>query len=133
MFPRVVRAAVLCAAFAATMLAVMTLTRPAHAAPAPFCDDRGATALAAPPALEAPDVAIRRVRVTGCNLDFDVLMASLSPWHGKASATADAPGPVGLIAAQVTAPSDSTPLLATEPPGRPCVGARGRVERPPRG
>lgn len=121
-------------AFAATMLVVLTLTRPAHAAPAPFCDDRGATALAAPPALEAPDEAIRRARVTGCNhnLDFDVLMASLSPWHGKAGAAADHPGPVGLMAALVTAPSESMPLLATEPPGRPCVGARGRVERPPR-
>ncbi len=122
------------AAFAATMLVVLTLARPAHAATAPFCDDRGATALAAPPALEAPGEAIRRARVTSCNrnLDFDVLMASLSPWHGKAGATADDPGPVGLIAALAAAPSESMPLVASEPPARPCVGAHGRVERPPR-
>ena len=59
MVTRVFRTAI----FAGVMLALWTLGRPAHAATlAPFCDDRGATALAPPPALEAPDEAVRQGR-----------------------------------------------------------------------
>ncbi len=132
MFARVVRAALFCA----TLLVAWTIARPAHAAAwAPFCDDRGATALAAPPALEAPDEAVRRVRVTGCGhrLDVDVLMASLGPSRGHASAGSDAPGPACLNPATVTAAPVALALVEVLPPRRPAIGARGRVERPPRG
>src|SRR5947209_17163186 len=49
---RVVLRAVL---FGSVVLALWSLARPASAAIAPLCDDRGASAIAPPPLLQAPD------------------------------------------------------------------------------
>src|SRR5579884_797187 len=84
--------------FAGVLLAVWAVAIPAFASPAPLCDDRGATLLATPPALEAPDVAIERAR---------------------ASATCDEDAPVGVAVlpgqnAPVTAPLTAEPMLPTD-------------------
>src|SRR6202041_1954760 len=71
MASRVLRVAI-AASFA---LVLFVLARPASAATAPFCDDRGASAIAAPPVLEAPDDAIRRASVVSCDTEERLLEA----------------------------------------------------------
>src|SRR5271154_4922164 len=60
MFPRALRYLLA----ASLTLVLWTLARPALAMSAPFCDDRGASGIAAAPALEAPDVGVQRARAT---------------------------------------------------------------------
>jgi hypothetical protein len=116
-------------------LAVWTFARPAYAAPAPYCDDRGASAIAQPPVLEAPDVAVQRARLSTQCVGEDMLLfhATIAPGHARlAMPGSDAqhalctppvfPPPIGCGLL------DPTPLQA-----RPCSGVRSRVERPPRG
>jgi len=118
--------------FAALVLALWTQARPARAASAPFCDDRGATALAAPPALEAPDEAIRRARISSCAHEKAELGLTVSAQHRGAApcsedsdkgwqpqATTPCPAPAEAL--------ESAPVLPSH-----CVGVRSRVERPPR-
>jgi len=116
------------------VLALWTLARPAMAASAPFCDDRGASGMAASPALEAPDVAVQRARATpACPGGGVLLGATLTRGH---------PGPApSVVQAEPMIPPALLPLVA--PPGdtldapptvdTPREGARSRVERPPRG
>jgi|HubBroStandDraft_6_1064221.scaffolds.fasta_scaffold15261_2 hypothetical protein len=128
MVGRALRAAL----FAALVLALWTLARPAHAAFAPFCDDRGATALAAPPAIEAPDEAIRRTLASSCEhekvefgLSVRAQRKSTAPlsdgsekgWQSQVSSSGPAPGEM----------LESVPVQPS-----PCIGVRVRVERPPR-
>jgi hypothetical protein len=130
MVGRLLRAALFCA----TLLVAWTIARPALAAPAPFCDDRGATALAAAPALEAPDEAIRRAKV-GCGrgaFEADPLMAWLGPSHDAPTASDDGSSHACLANVAATVPVAAATLLDVEPVNRPCAGTRSRVERPPR-
>jgi hypothetical protein len=128
---RVFRAAI----FAGVMLALWTLGRPAHAAVlAPFCDDRGATALAAPPALEAPDEAIRRAAAPPCDsTDAPIFGIALGPAHrtlrdpqASAAPASEAPR------LQLLPPLRGEPLVLVAREGPPQAGVRYRVERPPR-
>ena len=121
--------------FAGVLLALWTLGRPAHAAVfAPFCDDRGATALAAAPALEAPDEAIRRAAAAPCDTDEPIFGLALGPARHTVRA-----GPTHVAPGAETPPSQLLPppldaplaLVAGEAP--PQAGVRYRVERPPRG
>jgi len=130
MVTRVFRTAI----FAGVLLALWTLGRPAHAAGlAPFCDDRGATALAEPPALEAPDVAIQRAAAPPCGTDAPVFGLALGPAHHVASG---APADAAPAAAASPLPVLPPPLdglvvfVSGETP--PQAGVRYRVERPPR-
>jgi hypothetical protein len=126
---RILRAVV----FASLLLATWTLARPAHASPlAPFCDDRGATALAPAPALETPDEAIRRAKTSPCDGDEPLFGLAVGPAH-----RALAP-PLGHVeSAQPVKPSLFVPLGGTsidfaERASLMPLGVRGRVERPPR-
>lgn len=115
-------------------LVLWTVARPAAAAPAPFCDDRGASAIAPPPALEAPDVAVQRARVTStCPTEDSPLGATLT--HGRApSAPAVIQAEPALLVATIPLPLPSTSELDPAPRVEwPCEGVRSRVERPPRG
>jgi hypothetical protein len=130
MASRVLRAAIA----ASLALALFVLARPARAASAPFCDDRGASAIAAPPVLQAPDDALRRASLPSCDAEERLLDASIGPSHRV---------PVrGLVGAE--------PAIAPWRPGvrpapgqllpvqRACLaplpeGVGYRVERPPRG
>jgi hypothetical protein len=120
---------------ASVLLALWTIARPAAATlpPAPFCDDRGASALAPAPLLEATDVAIQRARSTSpCDAAGPMFFASLGPGHsdlaprfgGSESAIVSWHGSLAPPAAELLAEPSATRA--------PDYGARSRVERPPR-
>jgi hypothetical protein len=117
------------------MLALWTLGRPAHAAGlAPFCDDRGATALAAPPALEAPDIAVRRSAAPPCDDDSPILGFALCPAHRiLRSFSADATPATVAAQPHLLPPSLAEPTAFGAGKAPPEAGVRYRVERPPRG
>jgi hypothetical protein len=123
---------VLVASFA---LAVWTLARPAQAAPAPLCDDRGASALAPPPALEAPDIAVQRARATAaCPLGGDLpLGASIGPAHRTPPPLQGAGEPVTPPSSIVVVPPTGEELDRRTADVPSLEGVRWRVERPPRG
>ena len=114
---------------------VWSLARPvwAGALPAaPLCDDRGATVLALPPTLQAPDEAIIRARAPSCDRGGQSLFATVGVGRIHLSSTPDV-----TQAALPTRPSLAFSCTASEvgPPrvfSAHCGGARSRVERPPR-
>ena len=115
------------------VLTLWTFARPALAARAPFCDDRGATAMAPPPALEAPDIGVIRARVSVCEAGERSFFAIVTPARSNVSP------PLGE--ADQALPSRSLHVVPAEdsladlpmPGARPDAGVRHRVERPPRG
>jgi len=115
------------------VLALWAFARPASAAPAPLCDDRGASAIAPPPALEAPDEAIARARLsTTCPGDDLPVGRTVAPAH-RGVAPPAASVDLGLPATQSVPPSSGgDPIPATATEARPRAGVRARVERPPR-
>jgi hypothetical protein len=130
MLRRVLRAVL----FAIVTIALWTVARPAQAMPAPFCDDRGATAIAPEPLLEAPDVAIQRAHVAPvCDGEEIQLGAAVAPGHAHpilTSSPADPALPPGILA--VLPPSGS--LRSFVPAARPCAdGVTSTLDRPPRG
>ena len=122
------------ALFAALVVAMWTVALPAMAAPAPFCDDRGASGIAAPPMLEPADVAIARAfapRV--CDFDDSSPFPAIAPARRVVARSWTAPEPA-LAVCPLTVPVREGALLpAAELDGRPLSGVRWRVERPPRG
>jgi hypothetical protein len=129
MLRRTLRAAL----FTIVTVVLWTVARPAMAMPAPFCDDRGATAIAPEPLLEAPDVAVQRARIApSCELDDCAMGAAVAPGHAPTpipSASGDSALPV---ASPAVCPADSgtlTPLPAAQPRAD---GVHRTLERPPR-
>ena len=134
---RVARAAL----FLVTMLVASTLSRSAFASGftgyfgAPFCDDRGATGLAARPDVQAPDTVLQQARSKACDLG-----GAAEAWRGllrpggpaKIIAMADDSAPVHPATAVTMPPAPSFDLVAVEAAGHPSPGAHARVERPPR-
>jgi hypothetical protein len=115
------------------MLALWTVSRPAAAAvPAGLCDDRGASAVAPPPALEAPDEAIQRARAAApCGGDVESRVA-VSPGHrGISVAESDAPSALPAQPLVWLAPHSAV-IPRAEPAERRGLGVHWRVERPPR-
>jgi hypothetical protein len=134
MLVRVARAAI----FLVTMLVASTLSRSAFAGGftgyfgAPFCDDRGATGLAARPDLQAPDAILQQARSGACDLGGDAWRAMLQPGGTKIVATAEGSAPVHTTPAVTMRPVESFDLVVSEVAGHPSPGERTRVERPPR-
>jgi hypothetical protein len=128
-----VRRGLRAAIFTALVFVLWSFSRPAFAASAPFCDDRGATALAAPPALEATGEAIVRARFSSCEYGRPRLELAVGPAHRILSPPADDAGYGWAMARARLEPaaSGSLEVFLVMPP--PCHGVRGRVERPPRG
>jgi hypothetical protein len=118
------------------MLVLWTFARPAHAATiAPFCDDRGATALAPAPALEASDEAVRRAAIQDCDTSGSPTLG-LSVGHARPRIS---PAPAEISPSQTPAslrfvPPAGEPLdvVARASSLLPQPGVRFRVERPPR-
>jgi len=127
-----VRRALRAAIFTALVFVLWSFSRPAFAASAPFCDDRGATALAAPPALEATGEAIVRARFSSCEYGRPLLELAVGPAHRSITPPADDAG-FGCATAPARLEPAASGLLEVSfvvPPPR--HGIRGRVERPPR-
>jgi hypothetical protein len=122
------------AAFVIVTLALFLAARPARATSVVgLCDDRGATAIAPPLELDAPDVAIARARTSRtCDADaFSALVAVTRghhpSWH-RAIAVERAL-PTGGTTVAPAAGEGLVPIAVAESPGRE---RRSRVERPPR-
>jgi hypothetical protein len=127
-----VRAVFRAALFGGVLLAIWTLARPASAA-APLCDDRGATAIASPPPLQAPDEAIQRAHASAtCSRDDLPLGTSVAPAHRGAPPLAPSADPGVPPAVVRLAPLAGQSRLTIERTVPPCDGVRYRVERPPR-
>ena len=123
------------ALFSGLMVALWSFVHPAFAATlAPFCDDRGATALAPPPALEPTDEAVRRAAAPSADGDGPSFAVVLRSAHrapritlvdvSPASASRFAPGVL---------PPPAEPRAFEARDLLPPAGVRFRVERPPRG
>jgi hypothetical protein len=128
MIGRALRAAL----FAALVLALWTVTRPAHAASAPFCDDRGATALAAPPALEASDEAIRRALALGCEHEKVEFGLAVRAPHRSAAPPSNDPDRGWQSPVTLPGPAQDETVVSVQVGASPWIGVRFRVERPPR-
>jgi hypothetical protein len=122
------------ALFAALVVAMWTVALPAMAAPAPFCDDRGASGIAAPPVLEPADVAIARALAPMvCDFDDSSPFPAIAPARRVVARSWTAAEPV-LIVSPLTVPARQCAFLpSAELDGQPLSGVRCRVERPPRG
>lgn len=122
--------------FAGLVLALWSFARPARAATlAPFCDNRGATAIAAPPALEATDEAVRRTAATPCDGvgGEPVFGLSLGPAPHRVPAASAHAAPMRMSPAfAALAPPPVEILEFVEASALPPPGVRFRVERPPR-
>jgi hypothetical protein len=118
---------------ASVTLAVWVVAAPAWAAPAPYCDDRGASALAAPPMLGGTDPGVLAAPAkVECPGDDGYAGATLTRAHAEASVSVDSPeAPIATAPPPVVHASGE----ALPPPPsvvRPPDGVRSRVERPPR-
>jgi hypothetical protein len=129
-----VRALLRAAVFGSVFLTLWTLARPASAAIAPLCDDRGASGVAMPPPLEAPEDAIQRAHATAsCTRDEIPLGASMGPTHKrapKAAPSAEPAHPAAQPRLVFPARRESRGLAVV---ALPRDGVRYRIERPPRG
>jgi hypothetical protein len=119
--------------FACLVLALWTLARPAAAAMAPFCDDRGASALAPPPALEASDLAMVRARTPACGADPMPFSATARPPQRRAAPPSVSADATLLVRLLIPPPAPRALLEVPVVHARPPRGERSRVERPPRG
>jgi hypothetical protein len=130
MVRRVLRAAIA----TSIALALFVLARPARASTAPFCDDRGASAIADAPVLQAPDDAIRRARLAPCDGDDRILDASVAPTQRTPVRATTGGEPVVAPRALRLAPPTGDILPAPYVHAAPLPDGVGiRVERPPRG
>ena len=119
--------------FAIVTIALWTVARPAHAMPAPFCDDRGATAIAEPPLLVAPEIAVHRaIAAASCDAEDLVLGAAVAPGQGDAPASAAQSEPAVPPAAPVVAPAECSSASVATDVLPVADGVRSELERPPR-
>jgi hypothetical protein len=125
---RVIRATL----FASLALALWAFALPARASSAPFCDDRGASASAMPPALDAPDEALARARSCPTAGDELCLFVAIARTHPAPARGLD--GFDGILPARgVVLPRLAGAPFDRAPPVRLANGdATSRVERPPR-
>jgi hypothetical protein len=128
------RRALRCAIFTIVAVAIWTLSRPAFAMPAPLCDDRGATSLAAPPTLQAPELAVLRAPAPLPCEDAGLAAGpTLAPGHGQHQVPS-AQGDPGVVTCAAPLVSITGEPLALPPPAAPSTeGVQYRIERPPRG
>lgn len=128
-----VRAAVRSVLFAIVTIAIWTVARPAHAMPAPFCDDRGATAMAPAPTLEAPDTAVRRARLPAtCSGEERLTGAAVTPGHGGSLPDVSHAEPA-LVTPTITLAAPAAEWLEAPLSATPIAeGVICLLERPPR-
>jgi len=119
--------------FAIVTIALWTVARPAQAMPAGFCDDRGASAIAPDPLLEASDVAIQRAHVASvCDGEEVQLGAAAAPGHGQPAVDAVALDPAVPATRAAVPPASSRPRSFLPVSQPRADGVQGTLERPPR-
>jgi hypothetical protein len=130
-----IRGVLRAALFASLVLTLWTFARPAAAMPAGLCDDRGATAIAPPPSLEAPDEAIARARApaSSCPCEGSEARAAIGPAHHRAPSPSPSAQSALPFSSVVLAPPAEHRLASAPVVDRPGRGVHSRVERPPRG
>jgi hypothetical protein len=131
------RRALRAALFAIVTIALWALARPAMAMPAGYCDDRGATAMAPAPVLEAPDVAVRQARAAqapapACDGEDTTVGEAVVPGHGAAFFAAAQGEPALPSGAIVVPPASSESTSSAPEVARPSDGVTSGVDRPPR-
>jgi hypothetical protein len=128
MFRRMLRTALT----ASLVLTLWTVARPAFAMPAPLCDDRGASAIAVAPTLEADGGTVARTVSGSCGGDAAFLRVTIAPVH---SGFTDHPSndecARPLAGLHIVVPAGEVCSIA-RPSSRPLHGVTFRVERPPR-
>jgi hypothetical protein len=118
----------------AVALAVWVLARPALAAPAPFCDDRGASALASAPPLQEPPVVLGKAPSgLSCPSADLPLGSTLSRGHRAVSSAPQLSEPFLPLVSVRIPPAEEVAAGPTVASINAPVGVRSRVERPPRG
>ncbi len=118
--------------FAAIVAVTWTVALPALAAPAPFCDDRGASALAAAPTLQPTDEAIARALTVACPDDDTSGFPFVAPHRATTwSLTVAEPAAPGVLL--VLPPPGDSELAYLECARSALPGFHSRLERPPRG
>jgi hypothetical protein len=129
------RRALRCALFAIVTVAIWTLSRPAFAMPAPLCDDRGATSLAPPPTLLAPELAVLRAAPPLPCEDADLAAGpTVAPsGHGQQMVSSSQGDPAVVTGAAPLASPAGEPLALPPPDAPSTEGVQYRIERPPRG
>jgi hypothetical protein len=130
---RLLRAAAFAIVTIVATIVMCAFARPAMAMPAGYCDDRGATAIAPPPVLEAPDVAVRQARAaSSCDGDDTRVGEAVAPGHAPAS-VAVGQGDPGLPTRAIALPPASSESTSPVPEvGRAADGVITSIERPPR-
>jgi hypothetical protein len=129
------RRALRCAIFAIVTVAIWTLSRPAFAMPAPLCDDRGATSLAPPPTLQAPELAVLRAPAPLLTCEDEGLTGepTLAPGHGQHQVPSPQADPAVVTCAAPIVSLAGAPFALPAPAASSTEGAHYRIERPPRG
>jgi hypothetical protein len=118
--------------FTGFALVVCVISRSALASEAPFCDDRGATALAPPPALDASDQAVARVRACSSGGDesgYFAILARARSHAARSLQAADAAAPAPLLE---VAGGLRGELCDSRCDSAPHAAVRSRIDRPPR-
>ncbi|MGH7295344.1 MAG: hypothetical protein ACRELB_10440 [Polyangiaceae bacterium] len=116
-------------------LALWAIALPARASSAPFCDDRGASALAPPPTLvgAGTDAGTQLGRLDlPCDAEEDFIGATLTRGHPAPVPTAEAPPPYLAPPSFAVVPATGEDLDRPPSEAPRADGVRSRIERPPR-
>ena len=124
--------------FACVAFALWAVALPARAASAPYCDDRGASALASPPVLQPPEEAMRAALAPrapwACSFEEQLASGAVAHGHRTVAPAVSVADVASPSLPRDLAPANGDGLLPEESDddGAP-TGVRCRVERPPRG
>jgi hypothetical protein len=131
MLRRVLRAVL----FAIVTVALWTVARPANAAVAPMCDDRGASMIASPPTLQAPDAVLAQAATShACDGEDFLDGRAVAPGHAPRVVPASQGDPALVpVTPMVPPPAVLGAARAWDSSWIDPSGVRSRVERPPRG
>jgi hypothetical protein len=120
--------------FMSVVVVAWAVARPAMAASAPYCDDRGASANAPPPTFQPTDEAVRAVLAErSFSLEGTLLWPTVLPDHSAELAGRGSPDQALPPEATVLPSPPGDDLPPADSQARAPSGVHHRVERPPRG
>lgn len=113
-------------------LVLCMIVRPAFASEAPFCDDRGASAIALPPALDASDQAVARALACSQGGDFSAYLATFTRARCHAELSLQGVDAAASAEALEVGGSSQRGLSDLGSASAPPTVVRSRIDRPPR-